>query len=89
MIENLTVSATFTYTSGIEEVVCDRDERAVVYDLRGRRVDVLLPGNIYVRDGKKIIFIKDEKYSACPNKGTQIPQIYTDFFNVNDRIMSR
>ncbi len=56
VIENLTVSATFTYTLGIEEVVCDRDERAVVYDLRGRRVDVLLPGNIYVRDGKKIIF---------------------------------
>lgn len=61
VIENLTVSATFTYTLGIEEVVCDSDERAVVYDLRGRRVDVLLPGNIYVRDGKKFIFKKDEK----------------------------
>ena len=61
VIENLTVSATFTYTLGIEEVVCDRDEGAVVYDLRGRRVDVLLPGNIYVRDGKKFIFKKGEK----------------------------
>ena len=31
----------------------------------------------------------EKKYSDCPNKGTQIPQIYTDFFNVNDRIISR
>ena len=61
VIENLTVSATFTYTLGIEEVVCDRDEGAVVYDLRGRLVRELVPGNIYVRNGKKIIFIKDEK----------------------------
>ena len=61
VLENLAVSATFTYTSGIEEVVCDRDEDAVVYDLQGRRVHELVPGNVYVRDGKKFFFKKGEK----------------------------
>ena len=56
VIENLVVYATFTYTSGIEEVVCDRDEDAVVYDLRGRIVRELVPGNVYVRDGKKFFY---------------------------------
>ena len=55
VIENLTVSATFTSSSGIEEIVCDRDEGAVTYDLRGRMVCELVPGHMYVRDGKKII----------------------------------
>ena len=56
VIENLVVYATFTYTSGIEEVFCDRDEDAVVYDLRGRIVRELVPGNVYVRDGKKFFY---------------------------------
>jgi hypothetical protein len=56
VLENLAVSATFTYSLGIEEVVCDDNRRDVVYDLQGRRVHELVPGNVYVRDGKKFFY---------------------------------
>ena len=56
VIENLVVYATFTYSLGIEEVVCDEREERVVYDLRGRIVRELVPGNIYIRDGKLFFY---------------------------------
>ena len=56
VIENLTLSATFTYSLGIEEVVCDDNRRDVVYDLQGRLVRELVPGNVYIRDGKKFFY---------------------------------
>lgn len=56
VIENLTLSATFTYSLGIEEVVCDGNRRDVVYDLQGRLVRELVPGNVYIRDGKKFFY---------------------------------
>ena len=60
VIENLTVAATFTYSLGIEDVRCDSDRQYVVYDLQGHLVRELVPGNVYIRDGKKFIF-KGEK----------------------------
>ena len=56
VLENLAVSATFTYSLGIEEVSCDDNRRDVVYDLQGRIVRELVPGNVYVRDGKKFFY---------------------------------
>ena len=38
---------------GIEEIVCDDNPEAVTYDLRGLQVHKLVPGNIYIRNGKK------------------------------------
>ena len=42
---------------GIEEVGEDAAERknGVTYDIQGRRVDALVPGKLYIRDGKKIL----------------------------------
>ena len=56
VIENLTVSATFTYSLGIEEIICDSDKPHVVYDLRGHLVRDPIPGNVYIRDGKKFLY---------------------------------
>lgn len=59
VIENLTVAATFTYTLGIEEIVCDDNGQDVVYDMQGRLVRELVPGNVYIRDGKKFLYRGD------------------------------
>ena len=56
VLENLVVSATFTYSLGIEEILCDERKDDVVYDLRGHMVRELVPGNIYIRDGKKYFY---------------------------------
>ena len=44
------------YTVGIEEIICDNNRRHVVYDLQGRLVRELVPGNVYIRDGKKFFY---------------------------------
>ena len=44
------------YTVGIEEIICDSDKPHVVYDLRGHLVRDLVPGNVYIRDGKKFLY---------------------------------
>ena len=44
------------YTVGIEEIICDNNRRHVVYDLQGRLVRILVPGNMYIRDGKKFFY---------------------------------
>lgn len=42
--------------SGIENLSIARDhDKRGIFDLMGRRVTVMHPGNIYIRDGKKII----------------------------------
>ncbi len=46
------------YTVGIEEIICDDNRRHVFYDLQGRLVRHLVPGHIYIRDGKKFLHIK-------------------------------
>ena len=44
------------YTVGIEEIICDNNRRHVVYDLQGRLVRELVPGNVYILDGKKFFY---------------------------------
>ena len=64
VIENLVVAATFTYSLGIEEIICDSDKPHVVYDLRGHLVRDLVPGNVYIRDGKKFLHINGHTDSS-------------------------
>lgn len=44
---------------GIEEIVCDDNPEAVTYDLRGLQVHKLVPGNIYIRNGKKFRYNRE------------------------------
>ena len=41
-------------TAGINEIVADKTHKAI-YDISGRRVNRVNPGQIYIRDGKKFI----------------------------------
>ena len=42
--------------AGIESVATDRNEQdGITYDLFGRKVETLNPGNIYIRNGKKLL----------------------------------
>lgn len=42
--------------AGIESVATDRNEQdGITYDLFGRKVKKLYPGNIYIRNGKKLL----------------------------------
>lgn len=42
-------------TAGISEIVTEDSSNKPVYDISGRRVNRLNPGQIYIRDGKKFI----------------------------------
>lgn len=47
--------------SGVEDISIDEhsttiQDNAVVYDIYGRRVTHMVPGNIYIVDGKKIVY---------------------------------
>ena len=44
------------YTVGLDEIICDINRRHVVYDLQGRQVRELVPGNVYIRDRKKFLY---------------------------------
>ena len=44
------------YTVGLDEIICDNKKRHVVFDLQGRQVRELIPGNVYIRDKKKFFY---------------------------------
>ena len=43
-------------TTVVEEVVLDAQEAEVIFDLMGRRVETMTKGEIYIVNGKKVIF---------------------------------
>ena len=60
-VKNFTVfgSGKRTVPTGIEEVKSEKQKvnnDGDVYDMMGRRVISLSPGNIYIKNGKKIIY---------------------------------
>lgn len=42
-------------TTGVEEIIVDRDQQAVIFDLMGRRVETITEGGIYIVNGKKVV----------------------------------
>ena len=40
---------------GVEDVRCVSDDKGTVYDLMGRKIDKAFPGQIYIRNGKKML----------------------------------
>ena len=49
-------------SSGIDSMTIDgKEENGDYYDLSGRKVETLIPGNIYVRNGKKILQDKHDR----------------------------
>ena len=43
-------------TTVVEEVVLDAQEAEAIFDLMGRRVETMTKGEIYIVNGKKVIF---------------------------------
>ena len=42
-------------TSDIDNIVMPSDDNDVIYNILGVRVTEMKPGNIYIRNGKKVI----------------------------------
>jgi len=45
------------FTVGIVEIKCDDNEPQAVYNLQGHQVSELVPGNVYIRGGKKFFYM--------------------------------
>ena len=42
--------------AGLQEITIDNNYKSVIYDLSGRPLSTPLPGQIYIREGRKVLF---------------------------------